>query len=194
MAIALVLFLVTLIVGPRMFRFLSVVYHKHTHQLRFPTSAKGAIGDTLMLPLFNARMAYNVVTGTPDWSSVTMYLGATVTIVLAVIYIYYRQYIVPKLYERTKENWMNAESTLFNTLGWYHFGYFVVQAFVVVISLYLFPFDVWLCLAFSGYLMTAIVGHYQLKRWFYLYTSSMRPCFLLLRRLTILYRYIYFGI
>lgn len=161
MLIPALFFLITLIVGPLAFWVLSKVYYKHEPGRRFPMSAKGAVGDTVMLPLFNARAAYLFA---PNFlfSPVAINIATILIVLISLGYLYYRLVLVPKLYKGN--NWMQGNSRFFNGLGWYHFAYFVLQAFVILVSIFIYPQDVWIWVFLLGYVITAIVSHYQLKR------------------------------
>lgn len=166
MTLALITFLITLIIGPLAFWFLSRVYYKHEPSRRFPMSVKGAVGDTVMLPLFNTRAAYLVAPGfiLPP-AAIT--LSAVLTVFISLGYLYYRIVLVPRFYQGN--NWMHIDiykdtGRIFNGLGWYHFGYFVLQTFVIITFVFTYPGDIWLWIFLFGYFVTAVVAHYQMKK------------------------------
>lgn len=152
----------TIIIGPLVFYLLSAFYHKHPRELRFPATAKGAIGDIVMLPFFNARAAYLLVGSVFTFSSTRIVVAIGLALAASAGYIVYRAYLYPKWYGNN--TWMDGHSSLFNLLGWYHVWYFVLQSGIILYVLISFPVDTWLWTFLVGYVLTAIIGQFQIAR------------------------------
>ncbi len=145
--------IITWIVSPAAYWVLTRIYRVNR---TFPISIKGAIGDTVFLPVFNGLVVYFDILTVITSNKMFFLLSVFVTVIFSIVYFVYRKDI------SKQDGWMRSKKGKFNFVGWYHFIYVVLQLFIIVISLLHFYESVWLWLVLLGYASTAIIPTFSL--------------------------------
>jgi len=132
----------TLIFGPFAFWIFSQLSQA---QHRFPISITGAIGDTVFLPLFNGAIAYHGLFSFTSLGTDKLWISGVITVLFSILYFFYR---------KNSDDWMTAQSGVFNFAGWYHLVFVLFQSFLIFTSLILFYPSILLWAILLGYLST----------------------------------------
>ena len=141
--------LATLIIGPLVFRLFSLRQPKGQ---RFPKTAKGLIGDILVLPAFNGlALQIGLIENFP--ASQLLLISLLVTAVVSIWYYRWRSK------RQGARDWLVKDTGGFTQTGWYHFVYFGLQIFLIAVSVLTFPtnFILWGLLALYGLMAFAFV-------------------------------------
>ncbi|MFT4309146.1 MAG: hypothetical protein ACMXYL_01520 [Candidatus Woesearchaeota archaeon] len=142
----------TLLLGPFMFAFLSRLSNKYS----YPVGVADSLGDGLFLVLFNAyAFSYGLHNAIINNLLLTAII-ALISVSFGVIICYWRKSI------SEFNDWSRPNKGVFNAGGYYHSVFLTVQSFIVLYAIIYYD-SIILYLLFAGYVVSFIIHEAKIK-------------------------------
>ena len=146
-------FFITLFVGPIMFFIISRYYYGKKNFIKYPIDAVDFIGDCIFLPFFNALLAYYNVIYFIKQNSGYLWFSLIFAVILSFAWGFNRKNV------SGFNDWSRPKLGSFNFGGWYHMMFFFLQAFFGFIGMLYLGDKILVWFSIAGYLFT-IIYHY----------------------------------
>ncbi|MBS3146718.1 hypothetical protein J4471_03400 [Candidatus Woesearchaeota archaeon] len=146
--------LLSLFFGPFIFTFISKIIYRSQKFKKFPVNKIDLIGDTIFIPMLNGSLAYYSIFYLISKNSGYLWFAIFFTLLLSITWGYNR-----KNYSSLND-WSRPYLGKFNFGGWYHFSFFLVQAFLSFLGMIYLGDKIIIWLAIAGYLFTVLYTYF----------------------------------
>lgn len=139
--------LITLLVGPTVFFYLSYYVYTDNKKRKWPVGPLDLVGDIVFLPLFNALVVYYGL----NFVAWKFYLAVIIGAVISLAFIWYRKDIA------THDDWTRPRRGVFNFAGWYHMAFFFPQTVFIAYALMALPDKMLVWLSLQAFFVIGVI-------------------------------------
>lgn len=145
-------FILTIIIAPLTFYFLSHYIYNKKGLKKFPTQLNDKYGDTIFLPLYNAIFVYLLIQTNHQLQQTTLTTSIITAAILTIIYVHYQK-------NSSYLDWSKPKKGKLNLGGYYHATYMFIQIAIIVYATIIFTKNLMLWITISGYLITTLIQY-----------------------------------
>ena len=146
--------LLSLFFGPFLFNFLSNIVYKKQKFKKFPVNKIDLIGDTIFITMLNGTLIYYDIFEQISFNTGYLWFVIFFAILISVTWGYNR-----KNYSSLND-WSRPYLGKFNFGGWYHFSFFLVQAFLSFLGMIYLGDKIIMWWVIVGYLFTVLYTYF----------------------------------
>jgi hypothetical protein len=145
-----IIFFITILLGPGMFLFFSYIIYKKSKLKKYPTQINDKYGDLIFLPLFNAILIQLIIKTNHIINHNNLIISMILSIIFTLIYIKYQ-------INANYLDWSKPKKGVLNIGGIYHSFYILIQTTIVIYGIIIFHNYYLIYIGLIGYLILTII-------------------------------------